>query len=192
MTLNLNPTQLEVPSFLDRLAEIIRHWIQNLQVKDLGAQLTVQVWFRSNSTIPLSKKSMEFKWTTMSQHSLTTQRRPSAVLLMLLERSSRNSPTRPRTSSSEAASTTGSPPRPDSRTPWQDPTRCSLHKPELRAQTSLRPILSLLVSRYPRWILSVTTNLLISNLLAKVLNFWIKKQRNLSKLTIFLLNWLPK
>jgi len=61
MMLNLNPTLLEVPSFLDRLVEIIRHWIQILQVKDQGAQLTVQVWFKLNSTIPLSKKSMEFK-----------------------------------------------------------------------------------------------------------------------------------
>ena len=61
MMLNLNQTLLEVPSFLDRLVEIIRHWIQILQVKDLGAQLTVQVWFKLNSTIPLSKKSMEFK-----------------------------------------------------------------------------------------------------------------------------------
>ena len=59
--LNQNPTQQEALSFLDRLVEIIRHWIQNRQVTDLGAQLTVQVWFKLNSTIPLSKKSMEFK-----------------------------------------------------------------------------------------------------------------------------------
>ena len=190
--LNLNPTLQEAPSFLDRLVEIIRLWIQILQVKDLGAQLTVQVWFKLNSTIPLSKKSMEFKWTTMCQDSLTTLRRLSEVPLMPLERSSRNSPTQRRTSSSEAASTMVGPPRPDSSTPWPDPTRCSLHKPELRAHISLRLILSPLVSKWLRWILSVTTNLLISNLLVKVLNFWIKKQRNLSKLTIFLLNWLPR
>ena len=186
--LNLNLTQQEVQSFLDRLVEIIRHWIQILPVRDLGVQLTVQVWFKLNSTIPLWNKSMEFKWTIMYQDSLTALRRLSEVLLMLLERSSRNSPIPPRISSSEAASTTGLLPRPDSSTPWPDPIRCSLHKLELRVHISLRPILSPLVSRWPRWILSVTTNLLISNLLAKVLNFWIKKQRNLSKLTIYLLN----
>ena len=188
--LNQNPTQQEALSFLDRLVEIIRHWIQNRQVTDLGAQLTVQVWFKLNSTIQLLKKSMEFKWTTIYQDSLTTRRRPSEGLQMPLERSSTNSLTRRRTStsSSGAASTTGWPPRPDSRTPWRDPRRCSLPKPESRVHTNSRLTHSPLVSRWARWILSVTTNLLISKMLAKVPNFWIKKQRNLSKLTISPLN----
>ena len=83
----------------------------------------------------------------MCQDSLTTLRRLLEVPLMPLERSSRNSPTQRRTSSSEAASTMEGPPRPDSSTPWPDPTRCSLHKPELRAHISLRLILSPLVSK---------------------------------------------
>ena len=179
MNLNTNLTPQGVPSFRDRLGEIIRHWIQN-RVTDQGVLLTVQVWFKLNSTIPLSKKSMEFKWITTCRDSWTTQRRLSEGPLMLLERSSRNSPTRPRTGSSEAASTMGWPLRPDSRMPWQDLTRCSLHNPELRVLTNLRLSLSPLVSRWLKWIPSVTTNLRISNKLTKVLNFWIKKQRNLN------------